>query len=562
MIDGKVEERKIQYIEKNKNSVNKYVLPLQYNSEIFVKAVDEYLIERIAKDGCEDDFVIALFIRILFLAKGKPHQTEVENGVKRIIMTGFPFWLSKGERHNCYWSENHLACYLSIWYLWCQYNNIPMDSLESPAAYLDKYLKLKLKYGFFECVSQVYNAYTMSALLNIYDFAIDPKIRSNAATCIQMLTNHFLQVSLPVDGSIYCAAGRTYQRYKVDCSGKNINKYMWILTGKPTNESDLSPLGSFFASSTFIPTIDPNPNPTMTSISVGAGLKFDSEFGKAHGVFKMMNIWSSGNYFNADYVDETMKTIKTFDLWNHAHFKMDEYKPLFQLVPLSSLGTVVDNLDAFVEGSDLRNVKYNIYNTGDYCLTSLENYNRGKMGAQQCPWMANVGGVPVFTQAGKIAASLGATELHETIANTHLPGVYQKRNVALIMYQPFDMLKKAFSDLAVYLYWDASRFDETTVSANKRWLFACKGNSYIGVYSTEMNDGYVNKNENQQGWVVILGNKLAYDSFAKFVTDVTNNAKISFSLKKTKSVLNMLGTVDTYYQGIVKYNDIVIDVKW
>ncbi len=557
MIGCDIDKRKMDYIRKNSSSENMYSLVLQlrggatFNNELLKKTVEEYL-EKRAETGNEDDFVVAYFIRLIYISAADDVERVLEP-----VFADFPFWIEKGERRNCYWSENHLICYLSIWYLWNQRKSLPLSEV---GAMLDKYLKLKIKYGFFECMSQVYNAYTLAALLNIADFAEDHNIKNMATTCIQMLTSMFLQVILP-DGSIYCAAGRTYQRYKVDHTKKNFNKYIHLISGISA-EDDLSPLGAFYATSTVEMSYTVADTVEKT-YKIGDGVKFDKEFGAAFSDFKTINMWSSGNYFDSGFVDDTVKFIKKYDLWDHAHFKMSEYETIFKLVPLSMMSTVSDNIDAFVEGSDLRNVVYKIYRKPEYTLTCLENYNRGKMGAQQCPWIANVGGVPVFTQAGKIAASLGATELHETVANTHLPCVLQSKNVALIMYQPYAMLSKAFDDLKVYLYMDKSRFDQVIVE--KYWIYGRKGRSYIAVYTTEMTCGaecIYNKNEKQQGWVVILGDADEYTTFELFVENVRLSAKVSFSINKTKSVLNMMGNVDTYYYGKVKFGAAALEMKW
>jgi hypothetical protein len=54
---------------------------------------------------------------------------------------------------------------------------------------------------------------------------------------------------------MYCSAGRTYNRYKVVSDGNNCNKLMYLLTGL-SNENSISPIGTFFATTSFIPIMD------------------------------------------------------------------------------------------------------------------------------------------------------------------------------------------------------------------------------------------------------------------------------------------------------------------
>jgi hypothetical protein len=112
-----------------------------------------------------------------------------------------------------------------------------------------------------------------------------------------------------------------------------------------------------------------------------------------------------------------------------------------------------------------------LYKHNYYSLSCIENYNRGNLGAQQFPWVANVGGISVFTQSGRIS-TFG--DLPEAIGNSHLPCVKQQENVLMAMYNPSELMKKTSSksklDLKVYLNW--SGFDNELRFINNNWF--CK----------------------------------------------------------------------------------------
>ena len=197
-------------------------------------------------------------------------------------------------------------------------------------------------------------------------------------------------------------------------------------------------------------------------------------------------------------------------------------------------------VNAFTEGSMLCNMNYHIYHNEDVILTSFENYNYGKLGAQQFPWVANIGGTPVFTQSGKIVA-IG--NLNEAIGNSHLPNITQSGPLMLIVYQPANTLKaiatKAGLDLNVYLYWPTTQFDEEVIKDN--WHFGRKDNNYIGIFSSnpllfdeESNQMY-NNNTVRQAWVVVVGTSTIYNNFNDFQILVSNGTKTNFELVEISS---------------------------
>jgi hypothetical protein len=561
-------ERKNNYITKNVNSTNYYSILLQAFQNLplqedLLKSLFENYQKEVSKTKDNSDFLLILFIRLLYLLKKNNHsQYQTIFASISILLNDERFWLTKGEKSKCYWSENHMICYLSSWYLWNQLNN---KSDTQCNLLLETYLDSKSKYYFYECFSQVYNTYTLSALLNIYDFTNNNNHKVLSEKCISILCKQFCEVNL-LNGSTFCASGRTYERYKLSSSNNNYNKLMHLLNGY-NQEDSISPIGSFMCTSSYIHNYELNKTFTNNyeATYLLSNVNFDKVYKSLSKEHKTLFQWSAGNYFN-EYVDDSIDLMNKYDLAAHAHFKLEPYDTILRIFPTSLLKSSVNTLKAFTDCSDLTNISYHIYNNGLYSLTSLEGYNRGKMGAQQLPWIANVNGCSVFTQSGKVS-SVG--NLDEATGNSHLPCIKQIKNVLLMMYQPYDLLKtyskSANLDLNVYLYVNHAGFN--SVIQNKNWIFARKDDAYIAIYSTTLKkdneNNYYNDNTQNQGWIIILGSVNEDQSFENFQNQILTKSSVQFKVvKPNKNIFDKLTTSDNYYYGKVVYKNITFDMKW
>ena len=562
--------RKELYIQKNLLSNDRYALLLcaskkvdELNVDLLQSAYTHYEKE-ILKSKDNSDFDLIFFIRLLYLlqdAKSSEYDMVYEKIAN--LWKDEKFWLTKDEKAKCYWSENHMICYLSSWYLWNQLHKINNDRCN---LLLKTYLQTKVQYSFYECYSQVYNTYTLSALLNIYDFVKEDGLKELSKKCIDLLCRQFMEIHL-LDGSTFCASGRTYQRYKDFSTNNNFNKVIYLLSGFNTEDS-ISPAASFMSTSSYIPpNYDEKYTKSYDATYTLSKVDFDKVYSKISGDDKTLFQWSAGNYFNEN-VDDTLKLMDKYNLSSHSHFKMEPYDMILGLFPTSVLKSSVNTLKAFTDCSDLTNIQYHIYNNGSYSLTSLEGYNRGKMGAQQLPWIANVAGSSFYTQSGEIS-SIG--DLKEANSNSHMPCINQEKNVILMMYQPYDLIKSSASklklNLNVYLLFQKADFDESSLIQSGKWLFAKKKNSYIAIYSTTLKkdsmSNYYNDNKEQQGWVIIMGDVNEYNTFDIFQSEVVKQTSIQFKIvKPNKTIMDRLTNNDNYYYGKVSYKGISMEMKW
>ena len=569
------ENRRQNYISLNKNNKSEYSIPLKiYNNEnVPQKELDKlynlYVEQKTLKK--DTDFCLLLIIRILYMSSNnKTQQLDIYNKIK-VLLVDETFWLNKNEENRCYWSENHMICYLSSWYLWNQYNNINDARCE---LLIKTWLIAKMKYFFYECFSQVYNMYTLSALLNIYDFSSDIEIKKMSNECIKILLKQFSEV-INKNGTMYCAAGRTYDRCKISSDKNNCNKLMYLLTGL-SSENSISPIGAFFATTSFLPSDDYISDYHTNYEKVYTIGHSENDFKKIYKDVSLVDRtifqWSAGNYFNPENVDDTMYLINNYKLWGHKMFNLDPYNTILNMVPKELLVSATNKFKAFTEGSPLCDINYHIYNHNYYTLTSMENYNRGKLGAQQLSWIANVGGVSVFTQSGSIS-TFG--DLHEAIGNSHLPCVKQMKNVMLVMYNPYDLLVSTSSasklDMTVKLKW--GEFDNEYRMVDKRWYFGEKisngVSSFIAIYGsagiTEDASKNIYNKEPMQGWAVIMSDENEYKNLDAFKNYVVKNAKVSFKEKNSNNTWSVIENIipsSSYYYGKITFKDTSFDLRW
>ncbi len=571
-------ERCKKYISDNKIGKSTYTLPLlAKNKESLPLNLVDKLFEEYdgwtKKIKSSEDFTMTLMIRVFYLLP--ENSLERQNYFDRLTKAwkDTDFWIKPDETKQCFWSENHMICYLSTAFLWGQVGGklqpVDKNTIEN---ILRKFLNVKIKYGFYEAFSQVYNMYTFSAILNIYDFTHEnSEWKLLAKQCMDKLVKQFVSVTNST-GGVYCSAGRTYNKFKTDNSNLNFNKFLYLYTNL-NKESGLSAVGSFIASSSYFPDIEIfAQNYTSNYENIITISHSPEEFKFIYQELALrdrtMYQWSAGCYFDQYQVSDTIKILTDYNLWNHSHFSLDNYSTIIKLFPVSLLSSSSNKIQAFTEGSMLCNMKYHIYHHDDVILTSIENYNYGKLGAQQFPWVANVGNVPVFTQAGKIVQ---VGNLNEAIGNSSLPWVVQSGPMALIVYQPDSLLKKmsgrADLDLNIYLNWPLNLFDEQTEINN--WHFARKENNYIGVLSSHKlvvrdgGDEIFNDNIDRCGWVVIVGTSSQYNDFIQFQQVLINGVYASFKLvdKKSTGFFSFLNN-ETEYVCEAKFGPYSATINW
>lgn len=178
-------------------------------------------IEAISGREGDSDFCMLPLIRVLYQDVSKwtqKEQADMKHLQNRTIsaLEGFPFLPKEGQQimdEIVFWSENHLFMTLTSAYLFYQrmeMTNGVLREADWESKYLEcrllrKYLEIHLHESFngvYEVNSHVYLPFTLNALLNLYDFAVDSGIKNQANRLIDRIVELLALATDPSSGII------------------------------------------------------------------------------------------------------------------------------------------------------------------------------------------------------------------------------------------------------------------------------------------------------------------------------------------------------------------------
>lgn len=486
------------------------------------------------------DFDIVKLVRILYFTNGQYDSLIVPE------LNKLPFWLTKDEALRVYWSENHMILWMSSdWLMHERYGRAIDASLDTR---LRHYLRMKVQYGYYEFFSSVYLPYSLTALLNLADFAQDVEIKALATQAAQRLLKDILMVTND-KGVYYPAAGRNYYSKYEQPYNQNHSHLIYLLTGMGPAPSGGSHAGCFLASSTLpVDSVISSWKPTLDTLySIGHSLDSGLVLNAGQSFTdKVMFQWSSGAYFHPTVAIETATLFQDSSLWNHHEFSdFTSYSHLniSQAPMLAEVASAISK-SSLICGQDIAIFKHN-----SVTLSSIHDFLwKGKLGYQQMPCVANVGTTSVLTASGPASRNWSDGSTHN--ANEHLPSVHQQGNVALVMYRP-EKDGLSFFDhdsLAVVLRWDDADFDE--VREDGFWKLGRQESGYIAVRRScmdEVNGNAACDKPNGQAWVFVVGDSAMYGSFNNFQNSIS------------QSQLEEQWWVDTSASQSVYYAKVVVD---
>ena len=155
------------------------------------------------------DFIITQVVREALLAKSTQPQKSRE--VLTYINRTYNLWFDPQTTITVVpWTENHLAGLLSSRLLIAH----ELNTADYGSAREDTllFLQSRLRFGISEILSPTYIPYTISGLLNFYDFAPDLQIRELTYQIINRIFRQIAQVCNPTNGNIHTACTRLYVR--------------------------------------------------------------------------------------------------------------------------------------------------------------------------------------------------------------------------------------------------------------------------------------------------------------------------------------------------------------
>lgn len=221
------------------------------------------LIESAEKQVDFVDFKLMVLVRLLHFEY--PQEQPLFRDAIRVMLS-FPFW-PVGSKHKClqsfgFWSENHAFMFLSSAHLMCQKLYGADEATE------EKHRETKLLLGFlrahvhplfngvYECLSQVYLPYTLSAMLNLIDFSQNDEVRTLATQVAHNIVE-LLALGTTDQGVVSLTPScRTFLRCRTRTWGHNVNQLMLILTGLSVEPYRAQAITGFILTSSYRPRED------------------------------------------------------------------------------------------------------------------------------------------------------------------------------------------------------------------------------------------------------------------------------------------------------------------
>lgn len=504
------------------------------------------------------DFQIVELIRVLFFA-----DSLYDDAILAVLDTT-PFWINNGEVVRGYWSENHMIMWMSSEWLLHERYGRPVDSTLYPR--IVHYLELKRDYGFYEFFSATYAPYTLSGLLNLYDFAEDSLIKELAKNAAQRLLMDMLKATTDL-GVFYPAAGRNFPSKYKNPYGQNHSSLIYLLTGFGEAPTQSTHAGAFLATSTLpIDEVQASWTPTLDTLitnghSVANSFSIHSNLTDRD---RLIFQWSATAYAHPSIIEETFQLLGDSGIWGHKDWALLE--PLSGIPPAGA-PNIAEVLKAITEGPILMGHDLRIFRNNSVGLMSIADVLKGDVGFQKWPIAATVGTTSVYTQSGEV--ELDWEDRNSSVQNTHLPHVEQQSNLALVMYRPtilpgfVDLFPgNLFGDKSVSLHWIAADYDEIVEDGN--WLIARQDENYVAVRRSctdIVNTWYACDQQDGQTWVIFVGDSSMHGNFTNFQNSIAQaqfNETWYYDAASEQSIYQAEITVDTLSLSYVWGMDSII----
>jgi hypothetical protein len=604
-------ERQSEMIEVGLTNIGRYTPIAQaFVGEDAIQIQVQHLLNNLEYDRDAAFRIVVLMRILLFSHNTKSSQQKFMNTQIMDKLQSIPFWITPGESTRVYWTENQQSIWLSSAWLLYEYYGIIYDNEtnmeENPGKEqeassssvlsstklkqrLIHYLQMKVEFGFMEYFSSVYLPYTLSGLLNLVDFCQDEEIRTLAVDATIKLLDTILLVTND-RGCFFAASGKNYVNFYLQ-NNKAITGTIWLLTGLDSstdNDEGAAIARSFDIGTAFLATssldvtsivdryyktITNNDGNGMvvvdTSIdikpSLADSLDYNTNISK---VDRIMFQWSMGGYFHPDLADDTQWLLNSYDLWHHGEFQ--DFTG-FDSLPswLETLGSKA--LASITRSSVITGRTVNIFRFGQIVLSSVQNFYPGRLGYEVYPVVATTGTVAIWLQSGRVEPDW--SDRPDSPSQAHLPYIEQKRNVALVMYNPnndIDLIQSfipdspyGVDDFEVALRWPGSAgkdgnsiFDEELDSG--RWKIGREGDGYIAVarHCLDVIHGIPACLDENQLWGIVVGNSAMYGSFDAFVDKIQNESSYESSYS-----WNFWTRTNTF-EGTIGFDGIHISHRW
>ncbi|MAS35792.1 MAG: hypothetical protein CL610_17415 [Anaerolineaceae bacterium] len=479
-----------------------------------------------------NDFTMGGLLRILYQYRESPHiSRELIADIEKAVLWFKYWWDEPNPDKRCYWTENHQIIFHADELLAGQlfpdaiFENDGKDGqyhIDHALHYIRRWLDFRIRFGISEWLSNNYFEEDLLALVNLHDFAQQPDIRHQAKLLIDTLM--FEMALHTYRGVMGCSHGRTYPRLIKGARGEDASNTAKLMFGMGMYNSPNMMGTMVLATSAY--------RCPEVIVQIAADLDTPRLFRERHSLniddaylygLSYDNLddchlyWSIQDFLHPTIVNLSERLGKTYHIRQHEDFQ-GNFKKLFQ-GQIDQHGRIINpHMDCHA----MTEVHIQTYRTGDYLLSSAQDYRSGSPGYQQHPWQATLGiDAMVFTNHP------GADDEHSRpnfwAGNSILPRVVQKENVLVALHRiphddPFP-----FS----HAYFPKAAFDDIVERGG--WVFGRKDDGYIAIYAGPDYQWLADRHDEahpinelrasspHHAWVVEMGRAAQWGTFAAFV---------------------------------------------
>lgn len=437
------------------------------------------------------DFVIPALIRMLMEHGGTERLPEDMARKIEKSLIGFKYWLDEpGEIHACFFTENHQVLFYSAEYLVGQmfpdavFPNNGMTGRQHMAhgeAFLRRWLNWRWRFGFSEWLTQGYYMDDILGLVNLMIYALDEDIRVKSRMIV-----HLLVMDLAVHGfkgHLPTTHGRVYTDFIIEPDHEDCSHLMRFLFDEGSNEGLCGAAVMLAAVDYQCPDVFRKIY-ARKELSIRQRMSVDAADAAAFGIDpkdfdNIMFFWGMQTYSDRVCIDNSLKVFPT---WNWMTNRVKAYKERYQLC--DEAGVPCPDAPDFTA---MTQVDIHTKKTEDYIISCAQDFRKGKMGYQQHPWTASLGGRAVVFTTNPASLEY-QNRPNRWAGNLCLPKAVQHENVLFCIYRT---LPDFVDFLQSHLYFPKGEMDE--VVEEKGYIFGRKGKGYIAV--TSLNDGYWEKKD-------------------------------------------------------------------
>lgn len=455
---------------------------------IQTQPVREFMIEK-ALDRVDTrldcaDFVIPALVRMYRAHKGTNRLSDTMAEKIKKSLIGFKYWLDEpGDIHACFFTENHQVLYHSAEYLAGQlfpeevFPNNGMTGAEHRAhgtAFLRRWLEWRCRFGFAEWLTQGYYMDDILGLCNLMIYAEEEDIRVRSRMLVDMLLYDLAIHGF--HGHLPTTHGRVYTAFIIEPDNEDCSAMMRFLFNEGSTSGLCGAAVMLAANGYECPPVilEAYESGKQGIQTVRERMSMDAADAASYGIDpkdfdNIMFFWGMQTYSDRVCIKNSLKVFPT---WNWMTNRVKAYDERYQLC--DEAGAPCPDAPDFTAMTQA-----DIYTrrTPDYIISCVQDFRKGKMGYQQHPWTASLGGRAVVFTTNPASLEYG-NRPNRWAGNLCLPRTIGHRNVLFCIYR---ILPDFVDFLNSHLYFPRHEMDESLEKYG--FLFGRKGKGYIAVRS-------------------------------------------------------------------------------